>query len=224
MAKLESTFKNMALSLVIIAMVAAAALAGVYTLTKDTIEEQKAEKEQQAVFSVLPEQGVGAVIVDTIISPKYGHTVYRAEKDGEFIGAAVKTSAVGFGGKQNIMVGFDANGMIVDYTVLDHQETPGLGDKISYWFKTDNGRQNIVGRYANGAFQVSKEGGDVDAITAATISSRAFLKAINEAYAAFRGDEVEAATSASQVHHEEVVAEPEEVVENDNLEKEADYE
>ena len=195
MEKLQSSFKNMVLSLVIISMVAAGALAGVYLLTLENIEAQKKAKQEAARLAVLA-----------------GH------EDG----TAIETSVDGFGGPIRMMVGFDAEGNILGYEILEHQETPGLGSHIVHWFKNaDKPGQNIIGRKADGKFAVSKDGGDVDAITAATISSRAFLKAINEAYAAFRGDEVEAATSASQVHHEEVVAEPEEVVENDNLEKEA---
>ena len=113
------------------------------------------------------------------------------------------------------MVGFDNEGKIINYEILEHQETPGLGDKIDQWFKNaDKPSQNIIGRQATGMFVVSKDGGDVDAITAATISSRAFLKAINNAYAAFKGGEVEAHTGASQLQP----AEPSDT--SDNNEKE----
>ena len=192
MKKLESTFANMVLSLVIIAVVAAAALAGIYTVTKDTIDEQKAAKEQKAILSVLPNQGEGAVIEkpDTVRmevsnGKKKEMIVYRAYKDSDFIGSAVNVSEQGFGGKFKIMVGFDAESVIVDYSVLEHQETPGLGDKMGKWFKTDKNRQSILKRKATGEFTVSKDGGDVDAITAATISSRGFLSAVNNAAEAF---------------------------------------
>lgn len=184
MKKLESTFANMVFSLVIIAVVAAAALAGIYTVTKDTIDEQKAAKEQKAILSVLPNQGKGAVIRDTCKIDK-DLIVYVAYKDSDFIGSAVNVSEQGFGGKFKIMVGFDAEGVIVDYSVLEHQETPGLGDKMGKWFKTDKNRQSILKRKATGEFTVSKDGGDVDAITAATISSRGFLSAVNTATGAF---------------------------------------
>ena len=179
MKKLESTFANMALSLVIIAVVAAAALAGVFTLTKDTIDDQKKQKEQKAIFSVLPNQGA---------DEEKDLIVYRAFTDAtmtNFVGSAVKISENGFGGKFKLMVGFDADGVIVDYSVLEHQETPGLGDKMGRWFKTDKNNQSIINRKAEGNFTVSKDGGDVDAITAATISSRGFLSAVNGAFEAF---------------------------------------
>jgi len=84
------------------------------------------------------------------------------------------------------MVGFDQDGKIVNYSVLEQTETPGLGTKMVDWFKTKKGNQDI--RQLNPSevnFTVSKDGGDIDAITAATISSRAFLKAISDAYAVY---------------------------------------
>jgi electron transport complex protein RnfG len=174
MKKLESTFLNMVLSLVIISVVAAGALAGVYLLTKANIEAQKKAKQEAAKMAVIA-----------------GH------EDGTAVEAVVD----GFGGQFRIMVGFDAEGNILGYEVLEHQETPGLGSHMTHWFKNaDKPNQNIIGRKA-GSLTVSKDGGDVDAITAATISSRAFLKAINQAYADFHG--VEAHTGASQLNKEE---------------------
>lgn len=180
MEKLQSSFKNMVLSLVIISMVAAGALAGVYLLTLENIEAQKKAKQEAARLAVLA-----------------GH------EDG----TAIETSVDGFGGPIRLMVGFDAEGNILGYEILEHQETPGLGSHIVHWFKNaDKPGQNIIGRKADGKFAVSKDGGDVDAITAATISSRAFLKAINQAYAEFKGGDVEAHTGASQLNNgQEVV-------------------
>ena len=202
MEKLQSSFKNMVLSLVTISVVAAGALAGVYVLTQASIEAQKKAKQEAAILAVLPE---GA----TIAEPEEinGLTVYKAYIDEQWVGTAVQTEENGFGGPQKIMVGFDAEGNIINYEVLEHQETPGLGDHIAEWFKNaDKPGQNIIGRKATGAFTVSKDGGDVDAITAATISSRAFLTAINKAYAAYTNGEVQAATGASQQQPQEAEA------------------
>ena len=183
MAKLESTFKNMVLSLVIISMVAAGALAGVYMLTLGNIEAQKKAKQEAAKQAVLA-----------------GH------EDGY----AVETAVDGFGGTFRVMVGFDQEGNILGYEILEHQETPGLGSHMEHWFKNaDKPGQNIIGRKA-GALRVSKDGGDVDAITAATITSRAFLKAVNQAYAEQFG--VEAHTGASQLQPTEEAAEEEVVI------------
>ena len=202
MNKLESSFKNMVLSLVIISVVAAGALAGVYILTLKTIEAQKTQKQQAAILAVLPE-GVELGEAQDV----NGMIVYPATLNGEPAGAAVQTEANGFGGPIKLIVGFDADEKIINYEILEHQETPGLGDHIVEWFKNaDKPGQNILGRTANGKLRVSKDGGDVDAITAATISSRAFLLAINKAYAALH-DDVEAHTGASQQVHQEVVEE-----------------
>ena len=89
----------------------------------------------------------------------------------------------GFGGIFHVMVGFDATGAITGFEVLDHQETPGLGSKMQEWFQ--NVRTVIGLNPAEANLTVSKDGGDVDAITAATISSRAFLAAVNKAYNAY---------------------------------------
>ena len=200
MEKLESSFKNMLLSLVTICVVAAAALAGIYNLTKDQIEKQHIEKQQQAILKVLPE-GVEIAPADTVD----GLTIYRATLNGAPAGAAVEATEMGFGGEQKIIVGFDNEGKILNYEVLSHQETPGLGDHIVEWFKNaEKPGQNIIGRQATGQFEVSKDKPEkpensVDAITAATISSKAFLKAINKAYAAFTDGKVEAHTGASKV-------------------------
>jgi len=192
MAKLESTFKNMVLSLVIISMVAAGALAGVYALTAETIAVQEAQKQKAAIAAVLP-QGC------TIAEPEEveGLTIYKAYEGEQWIATAVETSEVGFDGPQVIMVGLDAEGKVLDYVVLKQTETPGLGAHIDHWFKDAAGNRSIIGKKAGG-LSVSKDGGEVDAITAATISSRAFLKAINKAYAAIAAQEVEAATGATQ--------------------------
>jgi electron transport complex protein RnfG len=182
MAKLESTFKNMVLSLVIISMVAAGALAGVYILTQANINAQKLAKQEAAKLAVLNGQE----------------------------GFAVETAVDGFGGQFRVMVGFDAEGNILGYEILEHQETPGLGSHMTHWFKNaEKPGQNIIGR-KGGKLTVSKDGGDVDAITAATISSRAFLKAVNQAYADQFG--VEAHTGASQLQPAEEVVVEEEVV------------
>ena len=194
MEKLQSSFKNMALSLTIIAMVAAAALAGVYMLTLENINAQKRAKQEAAKLAVLNGQE----------------------------GVAVETSVDGFGGTIRVMVGFDTEGNILGYEILEHQETPGLGSHMVHWFKNaDKPGQNIIGRKAGG-LQVSKDGGDVDAITAATITSRAFLKAVNQAYAEQFG--AEAHTGASQLNKEPKVVEIESEVVEDDTNPEAELE
>ena len=171
MAKLESTFKNMVLSLTLIALVAAGLLAGVYMLTQFRIAEQARAKQEAARLAVLNGQE----------------------------GQAIEVSENGFGGIFKVMVGLAPDGTILGYQVLEHQETPGLGSHMAEWFQdASKPAQNIIGRKA-GALRVSKDGGDVDAITAATISSRAFLKAVNNAYSeAFHTDAYSGASILQQ--------------------------
>ncbi len=188
MAQLESSFKNMVLVLAAISLFAAVTLSSVYTFTKDPIAKSKLAKQQNAIKEVLPKTFDHLAEPDTMKDGTENLVVYKAyDKNNVFIGAAVESSSNnGFAGKILIMVGFDAAGTIVNYSVLEQKETPGLGTKMVEWFKTDKGNQNICGKNpATTNLTVSKDGGDVDAITASTISSRAFLFAIRNAYHAF---------------------------------------
>ncbi len=197
MEKLKSSFKNMVLSLTLIALVAAGALGGIYLLTKEPIAKQQQEKQNSAIGSVLPDME-GRLIGDA--KEVNGYMVHEAYVADSLIGVAVETEANGFGGVIRLMVGFDAKGNIVNYEVLEQQETPGLGTHMVEWFKTDKNHQSVLGLNPDVAnLTVSKDGGDVDAITAATISSRAFLKAVQNAFDAYfaQKNTVEATSGAS---------------------------
>ncbi len=173
----------MVLVLTIITLVAAGALGGVYTLTEGPIAASKKAKQEKAFKDVLPAYD-RMDAPDTIGELCVIHKAYQAET---FVGAAVESiSHSGFGGEVKLMVGFDREGAIVNYSVLSQKETPGLGTKMVDWFKTDKGNQNICGlNPAQSKLSVSKDGGDIDAITASTISSRAFLEAVTAAYSAY---------------------------------------
>ncbi len=187
----------MALSLTIVTLAAAALLGGLYVITEEPIQKQKAEKQQKAITSVLPQiEGIEIAEAQDVD----GLTIYKAYVADSLVGAAVQTQENGFGGAFKLMVGFDNEGNIVNYEVLEHQETPGLGDHMVTWFKTDKNHQSVIGRNPDSCnFNVSKGdgGGDIDAITAATISSRAFLKAVQGAYDAYMKKPVDAQTSAT---------------------------
>ncbi len=186
MAKLVSSFKNMALSLTCIALVAAGALAGVYTLTKDPIDQANADKQQKAIMEVLPKiDGMRVADAEKV----EGVTLYKAYVGEEWVGTAIEASTKGnknmpFGGTFKVMVGFDQEGKVVNYVVLEQAETPGLGALMTTWFKNAaKSGQNILGKTpATTKFTVTKDGGDVDAITASTITSRAFLEVVVKAY------------------------------------------
>ena len=199
MAKLKSTLPNMLLSLTGICLIAGAILAGVNAFTAGPIAVAKAAALEEAIKAVAPEfdnkpteEAYMAVTAD-------GDSlkIYPAKKGDETVGGAVESNTLkGFGGEIKVIVGFDMKGTILNYSVLEHAETPGLGAKMQEWFRMDKGQQSILGRAVPAqGLQVVKDGGDVDAITAATISSRAFLNAVNRAYSAFAG--VDGLTSAT---------------------------
>ena len=178
---MKSTLVNMVLSLGVITVVAAAALAGVYTATKAPIEQAKAEKQKAAIGQVLPEISFNNNPADEAAEITVNGetvTVFPARQDGEIVGIAVEGHDTnGFSGNITVMYGFNPSGDITGYAVMQHAETPGLGSKMEEWFR--NPAHSIIGlNAATSNLTVSKDGGDVDAITAATISSRAFLRAL----------------------------------------------
>ena len=207
MAKLKSSLTNMLLSLTMIALVAAGLLAGVYSVTKEPIDKAKAEKQAAAKMAVLP--AVEGLRVSDKAEEVEGMAIYKAYAGDELIGAAVETHENGFGGVFKMMVGFDKEGTITGYQVLEHQETPGLGSKMDEWFRTDKNRQSVIGLNPGKCnMTVSKDGGDVDAITAATISSRAFLLAVTKAYNAYLSDKLEAVSGATTLNKEQAPTGP----------------
>jgi len=183
-SKKESNFLNMVLTLFIVATVAALALGGVYSLTKGPIAIAKQKKLEAAIKAVVP--GFDTIIEKKVEDkPGDSLTFYYAEKGGKRVGTAIKTySKEGFGGEIDILVGFRDDGTINNTVVLSHKETPGLGDKMSK-SKSDFPDQFIGKNPATFKLYVKKDGGDVDAITAATISSRAFCDALRRAYETF---------------------------------------
>ncbi|MGP1514647.1 MAG: RnfABCDGE type electron transport complex subunit G [Bacteroidales bacterium] len=187
MEKLESTIKNMVMSLTFISLVASALLAGAYVLTKNSIQQTLTANKEKAIKNVLPDK---TAKVEKPISIKLDNytdpfVIYAATKKGQIVGAAIETySDEGYGGKIKIMVGMDKDGTISDYSILESNETPGLGAKANEWFR-DKG--NIKGKNPSTTkFMVTKDGGQIEAITASTITSRAFLKAVQCAYDAFK--------------------------------------
>ena len=171
--------------------ISVALLAYVNELTKGPIAEANAKTLNEALKKVLPEFTNNPVAEsDTIFSEKDGKKnvdfiVYPAKNGEELVGTAVEAKSMGFGGELKILVGFDADGKIYNYSLLAHAETPGLGSKAADWFKEGN-KGSIKGlNPGETPLAVSKDGGQVDAITASTITSRAFLNAVNAAYSAY---------------------------------------
>lgn len=192
MKKKESTFWNMLWSLTLITAVAGGLLGYTNQLTEEPIARAAKASREKAIQQVIPAYDNSPIDeqLTYTVHNEYGETtttIYPAKKGGKLAGAAVECSNnTGYGGEIRIIVGFEADGTIKDFRVLKHQETPGLGAKMGEWFRTDKNKQNIIGKSpATTNFHVTKDSGDIDAITAATITSRAFLAAVRTAYAAY---------------------------------------
>lgn len=173
---------NMVLSLTTISLVASACLGFVYELTKEPIALSVLNKKLEAIRMVVPEFDNNPNNEMYRLPTGEGDSleIYPAKKDGEIVGYAVNTySGKGFSGKISLMTGFKSDGTIIGITVLDQKETPGLGTKMAEpGFKDQFNNKNP----AEFTLKVKKDGGPVDAITAATISSRAFCDAVQLAY------------------------------------------
>lgn len=184
--KKEASLIKLVVVLTVIALVAGLALTGVYALAKGPIELSQAQKKEKALNDVLP--GFEGNISDTVINYEGEDIlVHRAiNKDGTLFGMGVETfTKKAFAGRFDLMVGFDDEGVILNTEVIKAGETPGLGDKINK-SKSDFAKQFNNQDPAQYKLQVTKDGGDVDAITAATISSRAYCDAVQRAYDVFK--------------------------------------
>lgn len=181
---MESSLKNMVLVLFTITLLSSAAVGGVYLITKEPIAQAKEAAVNNALKQVLPEfEATTKQTIEVNALLIVAHTATVADKA---VGYAIESiSKNGFGGAIRLMVGFDTEGNIVNINVLEQKETPGLGTKM-----TDEGNalhSSLVGKNAGKVnLTVKKDGGDVDALTAATISSRAYAEAVAVAYEAFK--------------------------------------
>ena len=202
MKKLESSLLNMTLVLTLVAVVMGGILAFVNHLTEGPIAEQKAKALADGIKTVMVCNDLVVaepVEVKQDIDGKENTFIIYNVKDaqGKDLGAAVQSVTMGFGGDLKVLVGFDTEGNILGYTLLEHAETPGLGAKADKWFQ-EGGKGNIIGKNPKEELVVSKDGGQVDAITASTITSRAFLLAVNNAYKAYKNTPIDGATGASK--------------------------
>ena len=181
---MESSLKNMGVVLFTITLISSAAVGGVYMITKEPIEQAKVAAVNDALNQVLPEyEATTSQTIEVNSLPIVAHTATVADKA---VGYAVESiSKNGFGGTVRLMVGFDTAGKIININVLEQKETPGLGTKM-----TDEGNVLLASFKDKNAAEINmtvkKDGGDVDALTAATISSRAYAEAVAVAYEAFK--------------------------------------
>ncbi|MFY9418306.1 MAG: RnfABCDGE type electron transport complex subunit G [Bacteroidales bacterium] len=180
MSKKDSNLLNLVLTLFIIAALAAILLALVNKITSGPIADAQQQKEKDALQKVLPSFTDLKTIYIANIDGSDSLKVYEAISNGSVVGYAVNTYTMqGFNGRIEVMVGFDTTLTIINTEVINQAETPGLGDKIT---KPDFREQFKGKNPENFILKVKKDKGDVDAITASTITSRAFCDALDRAY------------------------------------------
>ncbi len=186
MSKTESSFTNMLVTLFVVSLLSSASVGIVYELTRGPIAEAAEAKKVDAIRAVVPEFDNNPVAEEYTLSYNEEKLkAYPATRNGIRVGTAVEAStSLGFGGTILLMIGLLPDGTISDISVLEHKETPGLGDKI------EPGKSGFIKQFTGQhpsrfTLKVKKDGGSVDAITAATISSRAFCDGVARAVAAY---------------------------------------
>ena len=186
---MESTLKNMVAVLFGITLVASAGVGVVNMITVEPIAQSKQAATTAALTEVLPP--FDETTSEELTIDEVPITVYTATKGGVVAGYAVQSmSKLGFGGAVRMMVGFDPDGRVVNINVLEQTETPGLGTKMcdegNPLLGSVKGQRLEDKQLVDGKLAVRKDGGDVDALTAATISSRAYVDAVNRAWMAYK--------------------------------------
>jgi len=185
MPKLESNLKTMVLSLLGVCAVASGLLGYMNKITEGPIAESKAKAKLEAIQKVVPEFNNNPSEEKYTVSTDLGDLeCFPAKKDGTLVGTAISTKTnLAFSGSFSIMVGIKPDGTLIETSVLEHKETPGLGTKMT----EPRFKNQFIGKNpGTDKIKVKKDGGDIDAITAATISSRAFCDAVMRAFNAYQ--------------------------------------
>ncbi|MDR3427310.1 MULTISPECIES: electron transport complex subunit RsxG [Silvimonas] len=182
-----------ALTLLAFTSVFTALMAGTYALTKDIVDKNQADAERALIAQVLPAGSYdNNLLADKTMVPKAeaaelgnadASPIYLAKKAGKTVGAVVEATAPdGYAGKIKLLIGVAPDGQVLGVRVVDHKETPGLGDyidsKISNWIDQFNGKG--LGNPPLERWKVKKDGGDFDSHAGATISPRAVVKALGK--------------------------------------------
>ncbi len=190
MSEKKESLLSMVVSLGVITIVAAVLLAWVNNITDAPKKATEIQRQVEAVQKVVPEFDNNPISDAVMVELDNGEllTLYPAKNSGSLVGVAVESfSNDGFSGEIKVMYGFDREGNIYGYEVLSHAETPGLGAKMQEWFVSEVGNRSVIGKNPQKTSMfVSKDaGGEIDGITAATITSRAFLDALRQANDAY---------------------------------------
>ena len=174
----QSNLKNMVLCLTGVCLFCSAVLGSVYAVTKEPIAQANAKAVKASIAKVLPEGGELSEVRECRLSEDETYEYYELSTDGKPAAYAVQTKANGFGGSLVLMVGVLPDGTVYDTSVLSHSETPGLGAKCT-------SDEHFYGQFRNlktdKPLLVKKDGGSIDAITGSTITSRAYIEAVNKA-------------------------------------------
>ena len=191
MAKIKtvkSSLSNMITVLSLVAGLSAFVLGSVYKLTEGPIKKAKDNRELEAIKEVVYGDFANnpfeeRFTISTADNKGKLELFPARDENGNIVSVAIKTfSNSGFGGKIELMVGYFVDGTINKYKVIDHKETPGLGTKVTEPKFSEQFHGINPGRHV---FKVKQDGGNIDAVTAATISSRAVVDAIQRGYDAF---------------------------------------
>lgn len=184
---MKSSLKNMILVLFVITAVSSSAIGLVFNVTKEPIAATEKQKTMNALSEVLPKfdnQPNEEKVTKEVDGQQLA--IYTARFEGKVVGYAIETfTKNGFNGMIRLIVGFRTDGSIEKISVLSQSETPGLGAKIAE--KGSKFVAQFCGKNPE-SFKlfVKKDGGDVDAITASTITSRAFSDAVKRAHDIFK--------------------------------------
>ena len=184
----KSSFKNMTLCLLVICLVCSTLLALVYAVTKEPIEISTKARNEAAIKEVLP--GTASIIEpDTTLTfngKSYTYNIAKAvvDKDTTIVGYAINVEPVGFGGPIKMKVGITTDSLIWNVKVLSHAETPGLGAKCTE--PAFSGQFQKLDPSDPNNLKVTKDKGNINAITASTITSRAYVEGVAQAYEIFK--------------------------------------
>jgi electron transport complex protein RnfG len=170
---------------VVITLISVLILGVIHHFTKDIIEQLPTYEKYASFRDVYPSFHYVDSFPKVFHEGKESIDVYKTyDEKHECIGAIVcSTSHNGYVGEIDVLIGFNNQGDILNYRVISHKETIGLGARIVNWFKSKEHNRNIIGIRANETnLSLVNEGGEIDAITGATVSSRAFLFAVRNAF------------------------------------------
>ena len=216
-SKMKSSFVNMVVVLGLVAAVSGTSLGYMFEVTKAPIAKAQAEKLKKALKLVSPEfEDVKEYKV--VPADKLGDSLffYDVMQGGKVVGTTVKSwTDKAFSGRLWVITGFLPDGTINNSNILQHKETPGLGDKTDIKKSTWN-EQFKQKNPANYSLIVTKDGGDVDAITAATITSRAYCDAIQRAYDAYMKSKEDSALEVESPEIEDVIVEEQDTIQETN--------